>query len=258
MREITHGLPFTYLGRKIVSLLLGAAGGRSGRAFDVPVFETQKARLHPADNICEKRVFIAPQHWDPEERSLLATAIANHADDKFYFVDIGANAGLYTLFARSAALAVNKKFAGAYVEPDAEMRARAALNFTASETADEIDVFPFAIAAENGSVRFSINKDNRGMSRIDDAGEQEIDARTLLSVVNDAAFPRIDGLKVDIEGREFPALSAFFAVAPESLWPSFVVLETSHEEGAENASQLFEDRQYRLLAKTKLNSVYVR
>ena len=190
--------------------------------------------------------------------SLLASAISDHGKDVFYFVDIGANAGLYTLFARAATLAANKTFAGASIEPDQEMRARAKFNFAASHADDDIKIYPFAVAAENGPVRFSVNKDNRGMSRIDETGDHEVEARTLLTIVEDAGLPRIDGLKVDIEGREFPALSAFFSAAPENLWPSFVVLETSHEAGSENASQLFEDRHYRLLAKTKLNSVYVR
>jgi len=237
--------------------MLGLAGGRSGRAFDVVIFETQKARLYPADNICEKRVFITPQHWDPAERTALAAAIATHAEGAFYFFDIGANVGLYSLFSRAAALKAGKKFHAACIEPDPEMRARAAFNIAASGAGDEIEIMPYAVDAENRQLRFSVNQKSRGMSRVDEAGETFVDGRTIQSLIEDSSFPRVDAMKIDIEGHEFSALKAFFKTAPMQYWPHFAILETSHECGDERASALLVDRGYQLAAKTRLNSVYV-
>ncbi len=258
MRKLAHRLPFTYVGRKLASLMLGLAGGRSRRAFDVVIFETQKARLYPADNICEKRVFMTPQHWDLAERTALAAAIATHAEGAFYFFDIGANAGLYSLFSRAAALKAGKEFRAACVEPDPEMRARAAFNIAASGAGDEIEIMPYAADAENRQLRFSVNRKNRGMSRVDKAGEISVEGRTIQSLIEDASFPRVDAMKVDIEGHEFAALKAFFEKAATQIWPRFVILETSHERSDKRASALFADRGYRLSFKAQLNSVFVR
>lgn len=96
------------------------------------------------------------------------------------------------------------------------------------------------------------------MSRLDDAGKLIIEARTIEALVEKTAFPRIDAAKIDIEGHEFAALSIFFENAPAHLWPRFAILETSHERIEARASGLFEERDYRLICKSRLNSVFVR
>ena len=257
VRRLAQRLPVAYAGRKLASLMLGLAGGRSGRAFDVSIFDTQKARLYPADNICEKRVFIAPQHWDMSERMALAAAITAHAEGPFYFMDIGANAGLYSLFARAAAMKARKQFRAICIEPDPEMRARAAFNITASGAEEEIRIMPYAAHAENRHLRFSVNQNSRGMSRIDESGDTNVEGRTLKSLIEESLFPRVDAMKIDIEGHEFSALNAFFQTAQSQFWPRFAILETSHERGAQSASSLFEDRGYQLSFTTQLNSVFV-
>ena len=209
VRNLARRMPNSFAGRKLVSLMLGPAGGRATRAFDVAVFSSQKARLNPADNICEKRVFISPQHWDPAERAELAAAISLHREDQFYFFDIGANAGLYSLFARAAAMKAGKGFRAACIEPDPEMCARAAFNFTASGADKDIEILPYAAAGEMGQLRFSVNTKSRGMSRLDEAGKLIIEARTIEALIEETAFPRIDAAKIDIEGHEFAALSRF-------------------------------------------------
>ncbi len=113
MRAIGHKLPPNYFGRKAASILLGPAGGRSRRALDVTVFASQRARLHPSDNICEKRVYLTPQLWDRAERALLGDIISNFGGRTFRFADIGANVGLYTLFARAEALRADATFKAA-------------------------------------------------------------------------------------------------------------------------------------------------
>lgn len=257
VRNLARRLPLNYAGRKLASLMLGLAGGRSGRAFDVAIFDTQKARLYPADNICEKRVFIAPQHWDLAERTALAAAIAAHKEGPFYFFDVGANAGLYSLFARAAAMKAKKRIRAVCIEPDPEMRGRAAFNIAASGAEDDIQIMPYAADAENRDLRFAVNRKSRGMSRVDDAGETNVEGRTLKSLIEASLFPRVDAMKIDIEGHEFAALNAFFETASAQFWPRFAILETSHERGGQSASRLFEGRGYQLSLTTQLNSVFV-
>ena len=190
--------------------MLGLAAGRSGGAFDVLIFDIQNARLYPADNICEKRAFIAPQLWDMAEPMALATAITAHADGPFYFMDIGTNAGLYSLFARAAAMKAKKRFRAVCVEPDPDMRERAAFNIAASGASDEIQIMRYAADAENRDLRFSVSQTSRGMSRIDDAGETYVEGRTIQSLIQTSLFPRADAMRIDIEGHEFAALNCFF------------------------------------------------
>lgn len=256
VRALAHRLPRNFLGRKFASLLLGLAGGRAKRAYDVEVFGDQKARLHPFDNICEKRVYLTPQHWDPAERAFLAAHIAAHAGGEFIFADVGANVGLYTLFARAEALRAGKTFRGFCIDADPEMRARLAFNIEASGAQHEVSILPYAATASEGPVRFSINRRSRGMSRIADGGEIEVEGRTLARMLADA--PRIDAMKIDIEGHEYAVLEAFFWTASQALWPAAMIMEISHEAPEGPVRTLVESKGYRCVLETGLNAVFVR
>lgn len=255
IRAIGRRLPQNYFGRKAASLLLGAAGGRARRAYDVEVFGSQKARLHPFDNICEKRIYLTPQHWDAEERALLAARIAAHDKENFIFADIGANVGLYTLFARAEALRAGKRIRSICVEPDPEMRARLSFNIAASGAGDDVSILPFAATNRGGALRFSVNRGSRGMSRIDTRGDIEIEGRTLASLLSGA--PRLDAMKIDIEGHEYETLTAFFSSAPRALLPRTLIMEISHETAERSATALALGEGYRVALKTGLNAVFV-
>ncbi|GAB4527496.1 MAG: FkbM family methyltransferase [Amphiplicatus sp.] len=257
-RRLAHALPANYWGRRAASLLLGPAGARARRPFDVEIFGSQRARLHPYDNICEKRVYATPQLWDAKERAALARAISQSADGVFRFVDIGANVGLYALFARARCLDAGKTLRALCVEPDPEMRARLAFNAAASGAEAELAVLPYAAAGQDGPLRFAVNVESRGMSRIDPAGGLRVAGRTVLSILREAGLERVDAMKIDIEGHEYPALEAFFAGAPDALLPSLLILEISHESEERRASALALERGYRELFRTRLNLVAAR
>lgn len=256
IRALARGLPPGWFGRRLASLLLGPAGGRAQRAYDVEIFEGQRARLHPFDNICEKRVFLTPQHWDPRERALLATFIAAHSEDEFIFADVGANVGLYTLFARSAAKKAGREFRAVCVEPDPEMRARLSVNIALSGAIDEVSILPYAATAAEGIVSFSVNRASRGMSRIAADGDSMVEGRPLAALLEDA--PRIDAMKIDIEGHEYEALAPFFRDAPQARWPRLAIMEVSHESNGAPARNLLTEKGYRIAMETGLNAVLIR
>ncbi|HBK92372.1 MAG TPA: hypothetical protein DDZ68_11940 [Parvularcula sp.] len=242
-------------GRLAASLLLRAAGGKSGRAFDVPVFDTECARLHPYDNISEKRVFITPQFWEAEERAALGRFIAN-GKGAFCFLDVGANAGLYTLFARSAARGAGRDFRAICVEPSPEMLARLRFNLEASGAAGEIAVHDCAAGEREEAAPFRTNAANRGESRVSGDGDRQVRVRTLAAIIDEAGAARIDAMKIDIEGSEGAALRGLFSAAGERFRPAFVIMELSHA-GA-GAAALLGAQGYREVFRTGRNGVFVR
>ncbi|MBB5517771.1 FkbM family methyltransferase [Amphiplicatus metriothermophilus] len=257
-RRLAHALPDNYWGRRAASLLIGPAGARARRAFDVDIFGSQRARLHPYDNICEKRVYATPQLWDAKERAALARAISQSADGVFRFVDIGANVGLYALYARARCLDAVKTLRAICVEPDPEMRARLAFNAAASGAEEDLAVLPYAAAGEDGPVRFAVNVESRGMSRIDPAGGLRVEGRSILSILREEGLARVDAMKIDIEGHEYAVLESFFADAPDALLPELLILEISHERENRRAGALALESGYRELFRTRLNLVAIR
>lgn len=248
-------LPPSPIGRRMASLLLRLAGGKSGRAFDMFVFDSQKARLRPFDNISEKRVFITPQFWEADERRALADFIRGD-DGVFTFVDVGANAGLYTLFARSIATSAGRRFRAACIEPAEEMVTRLRFNLDASGALKDAMVFPVATGAHAGEAAFAINRANRGESRLLDTGSIRVPVRPLAQIADEAGLSRIDALKIDIEGGEYETLFAYFAASGAHFWPTLIIAEISHERAEQSLDALLMEKGYRLQVKTARNAVY--
>lgn len=255
VRRRAADLSHTSLGKRAASLLLRAAGGKSGRAFDVPVFDTERARLHPYDNISEKRVFITPQFWEAKERAALAKFIAA-VNGEFWFLDVGANAGLYTLFARAAARASGRGFHAICVEPSPEMEVRLRFNIEASGAGAEARIVACAAGEIEGVTTFRTNARNRGESRLDPFGERQVSLRPLAAIVDEARAPRVDAMKIDVEGGEAAALKGLFAQAGDRYRPAFVIMELAH--GGVDAAEILKTEGYREILRTKRNGVFAR
>ncbi|MEM9736095.1 MAG: FkbM family methyltransferase [Pseudomonadota bacterium] len=244
LRRIGLGAGQSAVSRRLASVtrrlsLLGRTG-----PVDVEPFPGQRARLYPQDNLSEKRVFGAPQFWDAAERLALAGA---RAGDDFYFVDAGANVGLYTLAVRSHGPA--KIIA---IEPDPENLSRLRDNLEASG-ADEVIIAPVALSAEEGTASLAEGDGNRGETTAM-AGPGDIPARPLHHIIDEAGWPRIDALKIDIEGAEEPVLAAFFKSAPPALWPRMVLIE-AHRGAETRALALLRSEGYIVAQRTRLNAI---
>lgn len=256
-RGLGAQLPSNWFGRKAASLLLGPAGGRSHRAYDVEVFGRQKARLHPFDNICEKRVFITPQMWELDERLFLADYISGFGGRPFVFVDVGANVGLYTLFARAEAQRAGAAFKAVCVEADPEIAARLRFNLSASGAEAEVRVFNCAASDKASELRFHVNRASRGLSRVASDGSMVVPARTLAQIIEDSGLQKINAMKIDIEGHEAPALGALLADAPASLRATVLLAETSHHKRGASLEPLLLAAGYQKRFETGRNAVFV-
>ena len=264
VRRLGQKLPQNGFGHKLASLLLRLAGGKKRVGFDVPVFGTQMARLHPFDNICEKRVYITPQFWDLEEREFLQRHMRSLRTDDIYFLDIGANAGLYSLFALAASKEAGRQVHIIAVEPDPTMRGRMEHNVMASDAQAYVTLLPWAITGQAEEVTLLLNLKRRGMSHISNAKHQQgqqsviVEGHPLVDIFAEKNWPRIDILKIDIEGAEYPALEAFFREASPEQMPGLVLIEISHEAESHSAYRLCLENGYEVAFSNNLNAVLVR
>lgn len=104
-----------------------------------------------------------------------------------FFLDIGANAGVYTVFAGDLGASV----LAAGPEPDALRRLRRNLELNRFE----VEVVEAALSSEPGEIRFS----SRGTVSHIGAGDTVVRAITLDDVLGDRTA---DGVKIDVEGAE--------------------------------------------------------
>jgi len=250
LRRFGQSLGRGALARRACSLIRRIiTAGRAG-PFDVEAFPGQHARLYPTENLSDKRVFAGVQFWDWAERAALGRAI-RAAEEPVYMVDAGANAGLYTLAVRAEAR--GKALNVLAIEPDPENLARLRFNIAASGARDDVRVAPIALSDRTGETRITTGHANRGELTVGDEGTP-VAMCPLLDAVREAGFPRIDALKIDIEGMEDQVLGQFLENAPKGLWPRLVILEVRRGEATPALHTLL-GHGYVAEERTRMNAV---
>ena len=179
-----------------------------------------RLRLLTRGNISESTFLFMPERWDREERRFLARELAPGA----VVVDVGANAGGYLwwllhLFGDDCrALAV---------EPDPGLRDRLRFNL-ATNGFDNVEVVGVAVGPEPGRGWLHVHRRNLGQSALLEEGAGAgvpVPVRPLPELVREAGLPRIDALKMDVEGLEAAVLHDFYDRAPEAVWPRLLLVE---------------------------------
>ena len=211
--------------------------------------------VHAADNHTE---FVLWLHEVPPEHEATVWLREAYAGKSATIVDVGANAGLFTLpivavlGARSKAL---------MFEPNPRMRDRL-MRTIALNKFTGITVDPSAVGDRVGSAILNLSPaNNMGAGRVDVAyagGEQiEVEICPLLDRVRAAKLKEIDLLKVDIEGLEDRAILPFLRDAPSSLMPKRVYFEDAHSEHwQENLTEVLVDLGYVLVRRFGENALY--
>lgn len=249
--RVPHGL------RRAVLLLRRPIKYRVHQPLDVTIWGL-KLRLLPRGNMSEQKLLFAPQLFDRDELALLAERLPRGG----CFVDVGANAGVYSFWAQRCVGPEGRILA---VEPDPEMRRRLAFNI-ASNALDQIEVCPVALSDHAGSAELQVNLAQRGENTLVAAeaaragGVREsitVPLDTLLNLLQSRGITRVHALKIDIEGHEPPVLSHFLQHAPPSLWPDLVVTEFKVET-APAIEAMFTERGYRRRSRTQLNFIFER
>jgi FkbM family methyltransferase len=226
----------------------------SGSPVDVETLGA-RMRLRPYNNVAEKRLLFTPQYFDARERALIASRLA----DDSVFIDAGASVGGYAL---SIAAAVPRAKVLA-IEPLPEIFERLVYNIDQNAFAN-VKALSCALADRDGEVTLFVNANNRGETsvRIVSADAKalrlRVPAKSLLSVLREERYDRLDAIKLDIEGAEDLALDAFFRDAPASLWPLLIVMEFNLLPAEAELEQRLRGLGYREILRTAENVAYER
>ncbi len=239
-----------YLGRRISGLLRRIIRKTHGRDIvDVEVCGI-KWRGNIKNNASEKKFIFMPQFYDKKERDF----ILSRRNIEGVFLDIGANAGIYSLTAAK----VYKKVIS--FEPNPGMYDRLRFNIKMNNKDEIIDAYEIALSDCEGFVDFEVDESNLGESKIAVSGSKSgisVKTKRLVDVLDELNITQIDGIKIDVEGHEEVILKDFFNSANRELLPNYIIVETLHKNdwGGE-LDEILENLSYVKVIKSKLNTVY--
>jgi FkbM family methyltransferase len=260
--RMAQGAPRNLLGQQLARWIRDIYLWRAPMPVDVSVGEL-KLRCHLRDNTCERKFVFTPWRFDPMEM----TALANALPEDGVFVDVNANVDLYALHA-ALCLGRTGRIVAFEPSPDALARLRFNLAATASSRLNwpRMHVCDHGISDREEVRELHVDAGNLGGGSILDGGarfsetgsrvSQRIRCRPLLESLLDLGIDCIDVLKIDIEGAEDVALVPFLAQAMESMLPRRIIVENSEALWKRDLKDAFAARGYRLLARSRLNSVY--
>lgn len=175
------------------------------------------------------------------------------------FVDVGANVGTYAMALARHVGSTGKVIA---IEPHPVTHARLAFNRAASGFTQLILV-PAAAGPSDGELMIETDGDNLGASHIvtgkPSGNSVKVPSLRLKRILDDAGVPRVDALKIDVEGFEDRVLTGFFKEAPQSLWPRAVVIEhLSRNEWQDDCIADLHAQGYVETGKTRSNTLLLR
>lgn len=251
----TRSLPRTWLGKRFGFLLRRIAITMlKGQPVDQDSLGA-RFRLHPYNNVCEKRILFSPRDFDEDERHYLAKRLT----ENFVFLDIGANIGGYSLAV--AALAGPKARIIA-IEPQPEIFDRLTFNIGVNPFGT-VKALALAVADRDGELTLFLDPRNKGEASVkivsaDHAGQVKVPARTLLGIMQEEGFDHVDAIKLDVEGAEDLIIQRFFADAPENLWPRAIIVERGESRWGFDLLGFLNERGYRKVMETRNNHVLER
>jgi len=120
-----------------------------------------------------------------------------------------------------------------------------------------------AAGAADGELLIETDGDNLGAGHIVSGNASgnafKVPSLRLLRILEEASVPRVDALKIDVEGYEDRVLTGFFRDAPVALWPRAVVIEhLSKDEWQDDCIADMVSRGYAVAGKTRSNTLLLR
>lgn len=183
--------------------------------------------VYPKDNFTDFTLWLKGR---PREHKSIASLIELVKGKKLYFIDIGANMGLYTILL--AQVVANKSIFHSF-EPNPLMATRFKENLKLNGLTRSVKLHSFALGEEEGRSELYITGNMGEASLVGSKTAQEtisVDVKTL-----DAFLPKkkteyeVSILKIDIEGYEDKALQPLLNADVENL-PDWILIEIVHRD----------------------------
>jgi FkbM family methyltransferase len=182
-----------------------------------------KMRIHLTGNTCEWK-FACNRNYISKDMDFLTDGVDCA---KANFVDIGANAGIFSLqLAYKGARVIA-------VEPHPIALQWLHFNVQANDLTDRITIVDAAVSDVTGQMMLSLHDEDIGSSSltpIDTSSTAMIAVMPLKDILAETGITGIDGLKIDIEGLEDHALIPFIRDTPKTQWPKRIVIEHIHRQ----------------------------
>ena len=248
---LAQSMPVSWAGRRLALVLRKIALFGAADIFDLRI-EGLNWRLRMKDNVSERKFAFMPQFFDPFERWLLRQRL-KPGD---VFVDVGANAGVYSLIGAASVGAAGRVLA---IEPNISVLSRLRENATLNGFEKIIAVENAGVSGREGVFDLTIDAQNLGGSSLVEArGGQVISVPCfpLLSLLQKRGIEKIDAMKLDIEGAEDIALMPFLAAAPKALYPRLLILENSPACWRGDLPAALKGAGFALVKTTRMNQVW--
>lgn len=213
----------------------------------------QKVRLHMQNNSSEVKALMKPAQYSRAEFAFCRQHLPVNGG---VFVDIGANAGLFSL---GAAQHMQSGTLIAF-EPQPVLFARLKANLADLNPALinrlSVHLFQAAVGAVPGDMSLSV-PDQLGQAsarHLEGAEQISVPVQTLSNALENVEILNIDLLKVDVEGFEDEVLLPFIENADQRVWPKAIVLEHCHRDRwGRDCEQVLVELGYEVVHKDRTN-----
>ena len=249
--------PHNWFGRKLAKFCRSRVLSGLDQPLDVEV-EGIRMRVLLKDNNSERRYVFMPWLFDAEERELIAERLPPEG----VFVDIGANVGIYSLWA-----ARHLGAAGTLVafEPNPPAYKRLSFNLRANQELaagdwPTVHCLQKGVSEREGEFSLYLDPTNLGGSSLvmqaDKGTQTKVLCVPLKEELERLSINTVHALKIDIEGAEDIALIPFFETAPDHLFPKLIVMERTHQDTQSDLDECLKSKGYKILNLTRMNAVY--
>ena len=248
----------TVLGRGAMRKLMarGVRALNPDRPLDVSLYGGQ-ARLYHTGNNSEIKALLSPKRYAREEYAFCKDHMPR---EDGVFLDIGGNAGVFSLFVASLMQSGTLICA----EPQPFQFDRLKTNFALNPDLAarlRVHLHPAAVGGDApGTLTISTPKNAGQASARVQAGDPTIEVPVvpMLDLLQQGGAKKLDLLKIDVEGFEDGILFPFFKTAPKSLYPRARVMEACHSHRWErDCEALLLEHGYKIVHKDRTNMMLV-
>jgi FkbM family methyltransferase len=207
-----------------------------------------KSRFYPLQNLGDRYLLFLPNFYEHREFEFLSHILK----PQDVFLDIGANVGIYSLWAAKFIVAPRQILA---LEPNPITYSRLQYNISFNNCQEKIVPIHAGVADQETTFELFVDPTNLGGATITEQPPSyhpvSIHCRPLFSILQEHKIERVDVMKIDIEGAEALALNAFYKEAPRSLYPRIVLIESPQNID-------FEGLGYTFLQRTRSHNTILR